>query len=140
MFGRIVLAYDDSPGARRALNTALELAQQHRSELIAVAVEAHLPHYGATIGEVEEERAVEEQTCRRWLTTAQATADEHNIQLHTEIRAGRPAHELVQAAQAHHADLLILGRSGHSAIWGRFIGTTAEKAARHAECSVLIVR
>jgi hypothetical protein len=40
--------------------------------------------------------------------------------------------------RAQHADLLVLGRSGHSAIWGRFIGTTAEKVARHVECSVLI--
>ncbi|MCA1702512.1 MAG: universal stress protein [Actinobacteria bacterium] len=140
VFARIVLGYDDSPGARRALDVAIQLAQLHHAQLIAVAVQAHLPHYGATVGEVEEERVVEEQTCRRWLTTAHATADEHGITLRTEIRAGHPAQELVRAVQAHNADLLIIGHSGHSAIWGRFIGTTADKAAHHANCSVLIVR
>ena len=138
MFDRIVVAFDDSPGARRALELALALARAHQGELTAVAVEEHLPHYAATVGEVDEERAVEEQACRRWLVAATATADEHQVSLRTEIRAGHAAQELVHAAAHHHADLLVLGRSGHSAIWGRFIGTTAEKVARHVECSVLI--
>jgi len=139
MFGRIVVAYDDSPGARRALDVALGLAQREGSELIAVAIEAHLPHYGATVGEVEEERIVEEQDCTRWLKAAQAAAAERNVPLRTEIRAGHPAQELVRAAEAHSADLLVLGRSGHSKIWGRFMGTTADKVTRHIHCSVLVV-
>lgn len=138
MFGRIVVAYDDSEGARRALEVALGLATVHGSDLIAVAVEAHLPHYAATVGEVDEERAVEEQACHRWLAAASATADERGITLRTETRAGHPAQELVHAVAAHRADLLVLGRSGHSQIWGRFMGSTAEKVARHVECSVLI--
>jgi nucleotide-binding universal stress UspA family protein len=138
MFDRIVVGYDDSPGARRALEVAIGLATAHHAELTTVAIEAHLPHYGATVGEVDEERAVEDQTCRRWLSAAEATADEHGVKLRTEVRAGHPAQELVHAAEAHRADLLVLGRSGHSAIWDRFIGTTAEKAARHVQCSVLI--
>jgi hypothetical protein len=45
VFGRIALPYDDSPAARRALH----LAKTHHAELIAVAVEAHLPHYGGDV-------------------------------------------------------------------------------------------
>jgi nucleotide-binding universal stress UspA family protein len=138
VFRRIVLAYDDSPGARHALAVALELARVHQAELIAVAVAAHLPHYAATVGEVDEERAVEEKQCVQWLAAAMASADERGIPLRTEIRAGHPAQELVRAVTAHRANLVVLGRSGHSAIWGRYIGTTAEKVARHVECSVLI--
>ena len=140
MFDQIVIAYDDSPGARKALETAVKLAAAGRAELTAVAVEAHLPHYAATVGEVEEERAVEEQSCRRWLTAASAYADEHQLDLRTEIRAGHPAQEIIHAADAHHADLLVVGHSGHSAVWGRLVETTAERVARHAHCSILIVR
>ncbi|MET8874912.1 universal stress protein [Nocardia sp. NPDC004604] len=70
--------------------------------------------------------------------TATASADERGIALHTEIRAGHPAQELLRVTHDQDADLLVLGRSGHAAIWGRFIGTTAEQVARHVECSVLI--
>ncbi|MFI6408654.1 universal stress protein [Streptomyces sp. NPDC050548] len=39
------------------------------------------------------------------------------------------------------AALLALGSgSGHSSVWGRLLGSTAEKASGHAPCSVLIVR
>lgn len=140
MFSRILLAYDDSPGARRALTTAVTLVTDQHATLTAVAVEAHLPHYAATVGEVDEEHAVEEQACKRWLTAATAYADEHQLPIATEIRAGHPAQELIHAATAHDADLLVIGHSGHSAVWGRFVGTTAEKVSRHAPCSVLIVR
>jgi nucleotide-binding universal stress UspA family protein len=140
VFERIVIAYDDSPGARQALDTAVALAKQGGGELTAVAVEAHLPHYGATVGEVEEERAVEEQACQRWLKSATAYAAERGIELRTEIRAGHPAQELIRAADARHADILVIGHSGHSAVWGRLVGTTAERVGRHAHCSVLIVR
>ncbi len=132
--------YDDSPGARAALRIAVELAKAARAEVVAVAVEAHLPHYGATVGEVDEEIAVEERACRRWLKTAEAYAAEHGVTLATEIRAGHADQQLVRAAQAHHADLLVLGASGHSGVWERVIGSTTEKATRHAPCSVMIAR
>ncbi|MEV5834071.1 universal stress protein [Nocardia sp. NPDC052112] len=140
MFQRIVVGYDDSPGAKEALRMALELAAANKSVLTVVAVEEHRPHYGPVIGEIEEERSVEEVASRRWLAAAAEAAAARGIAIQVEIRAGHPAQQLAVAATHHEADLLILGRSGHSAIWGRFIGATAEKAARHADCSVLIAQ
>ncbi|MGW9032050.1 universal stress protein [Streptomyces sp. NPDC055722] len=140
MFRRIVVAYDDSPGARGALERAAELARGHDGELIAIAVEAHLPHYGATVGEVAEELEVEERACHRWLAAAQAYAAESGIAFEGETRAGHPAQEIVRAAEQHRADLIVVGHSGHSSVWSRFLGSSAEKISRHAPCSVLIVR
>ncbi|WP_067480179.1 universal stress protein [Nocardia amamiensis] len=138
MFQRIVVGYDDSPGARAALTMALDLAAVHRCVLTVVAVEEFLPHYGPVVGEIENERSIGEQACRRWLNAAAAAAEQRGIAVQAEIRAGQAARELATSAEEHHADLLILGRSGHSGIWGRFMGSTAEKAARHAGCSVLV--
>lgn len=56
------------------------------------------------------------------------------------MATGHPAQELVRAAEELGADLIVLGHSGHSAIWGTFLGTVTEKVSRHATCSVLIVR
>lgn len=50
---------------------AVELARLSGGELVAVAVEAHLPHCGATVGEVADEHQVEERACHRWLTAAE---------------------------------------------------------------------
>jgi len=56
------------------------------------------------------------------------------------IAAGHPAQELVRAAKEVGADLIVLGHSGHSAVWGPLLGAVTEKVSRHAPCSVLIVR
>lgn len=106
----------------------MELARRDHAELIGLAIEAHLPHYAALVGEVEEELRVEEQECARWLGEALAYADSQGVALQTHIRAGHPAQRIVEVAQEHQVDLIVIGHSGHSGVWGRFLGSTAEVA------------
>jgi nucleotide-binding universal stress UspA family protein len=120
-------------GPRKALDAAVSVARRDSAELIGLAIEAHLPHYGATVGEVEEERRFEEQACAQLLEEASSYAAERGEAIQADIRAGHPA-------QDQGADLIVIGHSGHSGVWGRFLGGTAEKVSRHAACSVLIVR
>jgi nucleotide-binding universal stress UspA family protein len=60
--------------------------------------------------------------------------------MRTEIRAGHPTQEIVRAASDHGADLVVVDHTGHLGVWGRLLGTTAEKVSRHAAGSVLLVR
>ena len=140
MFTSILVAYDGSAGSARALDLAVDLAGAVTgAHLVAAAVEEHLPHQGgATIGELEEEREFERRRCQRWLDDAVARAAEHGAALETELLAGHAAQELLRCAERLGSDLIVLGHSGHSRVWGRFLGSTAEKVSRHAHCSVLI--
>jgi nucleotide-binding universal stress UspA family protein len=92
------------------------------------------------VGEVAEELEVEERACHRWLAAAEAYVTERSVDFTGETRAGHPTQELVRAAEQNRADLIVVGPSGHSSVWGRFLSSTAEKTSRHAPCSVLIVR
>jgi nucleotide-binding universal stress UspA family protein len=139
VFRRIVVAYDDSPQARRALERAIVLARNHGTRLITVVVEAHLPHRPATMGEVEEEMAVGERVIRPWLAAARAFADEYGVQVTVEIRAGPVARELVRAAEKVHADLIVLGRCGRRVPWVPHLRSTARQVSRRASCPVLVV-
>ena len=56
-----------------------------------MALEAHLPHYPATVGEVEEESQAEDSEERRWLTEAVAYAADHGVDLAVRAVAGHPA-------------------------------------------------
>ena len=56
------LLYGGINGGRRQLGDA------------GLAIEAHLPHYGATVGEVEEERRFEEQACTQLFEEASSYA------------------------------------------------------------------
>jgi len=140
VFTHLLVGYDGSPGSRAALATALRLACDRGGQVTALTVQHHLPRYGATIGEVDEERLVEAEQARQLASDIQAEAEGQGVAVTTRVVAGHAAQELVRAAKEVGADLIVLGHSGHSAIWGTFLGTVTERVSRHAPCSVLIVR
>jgi nucleotide-binding universal stress UspA family protein len=140
VFARALVGFDGSPSSQRALERGLQLATEHGCKLTVVTVEAHLPHYAATVGEMDEERRREEQQAHRVLTEASALAAERGVTIHSTVRIGHAAQEILRAAAEAEAEVILLGHSGHSGVWGRFLGSTAEKVSRHASCSVLLVR
>jgi nucleotide-binding universal stress UspA family protein len=140
MFEKIVVAYDGSEGSRKALHSACELVKVGASEVLALAVLEHLPKYAATVGEVEETQEQGRQYLNEVLTEAQELALAMQVDLRVDQVPGQAAQAIVRYAHEHESDLIVLGHSGHSGVWGAFLGTTADKVVRHAHCSVLIVR
>lgn len=140
MYQKILLAYDGSKGAGRALEAALELAKLHGAELWVLAVEESLPRFAATMDEVQEEKEYANRYYGELLAAAGRRAQEAGVEIYPLLRAGHAAKTIAEVAQEGNFDLVIVGHTGHSEVWARFLGTTAEKTSRHAPCSVLIVR
>ena len=140
MFRKILLAYDGSEGANRALEVGIGLAKTHGAELWALAVEEKLPRFSGTIDEVQEEKQFANEHYGKLLETAKVKAKEAGIELKTLMRPGHPAQTIVAVAKEGKFDLVLVGHTGLSGVWAAFLGTTAEKVSRHASCSVLIVR
>lgn len=57
----------------------------------------------------------------------------------TEVRAGSAATAILTAAKEGDADLIIIG-SHKPGIQDYFLGSTASRVVRHAECPVFVVR
>jgi len=140
MFKKILLAYDGSEGARRALETGITLSQLHQAELVALAVEEKLPRFTATIDEYQEEKELANRHYGKLLKGAQEHARQAGVELKCLMRPGHAAKTIVEVAKEGNFDLVLVGHSGLSEVWAKFLGTTAEKVSRHAPCSVLIVR
>ncbi len=140
MYQNILLAYDGSPGAKRALDVALELAHAPGVQVWALAVEDHLPRLAATVSEMEGEKEFSNHYYQHCLSAAFLQALQTGVTLQYEIRVGHAARTIVDVAKERQCDLVILGGSGNSRVWGMFLGTTAEKVSRHVSCSVLLVR
>lgn len=62
------------------------------------------------------------------------------LTVYPELVEGHPAEEIIRAAQRTRADLVILGTRGMTGLKGAFLGSVSRKVARHAPCSVLVVR
>jgi len=69
-----------------------------------------------------------------------AVAREHGVEIPCETRRGHPAKAIVKFADEGGYDLIVIGHSDHSELWGRLLGDTADRISDHAQCSVLIVK
>jgi nucleotide-binding universal stress UspA family protein len=123
----VLVGYDGSPASDRAVQAAVDFARDG-AQVIRVTVRAPTDDADA------------EAPLTKLIETIAASAGSFGVRLSTELRTGHPAQEILDAARTHQADLIVMGHSGRSGAWGRFLGTTAEKVSRHAACSVLIVR
>lgn len=140
MFRKILVGYDGSKGGRAALAKAAGLARESKSELTALWVREPLPRYTDLPGEPEEEsEAADEYFEERRKEVAEAGA-QHGLAITCETRTGHPAKAIVKFANEGGYDLIVVGHSDHSELWGRLLGDTADRISDHAHCSVLIVK
>jgi nucleotide-binding universal stress UspA family protein len=140
MYTKILVGFDGSEGARRALEEAIHLAKELSATLWALWVRASLPHYPETVDEVITEEESASGYYHELEGVVNHLAKEYGIEIHLEMKAGHPAKTLVEFAEEGKCDLIVLGNRGHSELWGRLLGHTADRISETASCSVLIVR
>ncbi len=73
------------------------------------------------------------------LAALQALASDANMVSEATVRTGSPSIGILGAAKDNGCDLIMIA-SHRPDLRDYFIGSTASKVVRHAECSVLIVR
>jgi nucleotide-binding universal stress UspA family protein len=140
MYRRILVAYDGSDGARAALKHAVALAAALKADLSCVMVEEHLPHYAASISEVKAAKEEIDQHFRGLAKQAKDLAGLSGIDMETIVRQGHEVETVVNVAKDGAYDLLVIGYHGHSAIFGRIMGSTAQSIVRLAPCPVLLAK
>ncbi len=94
---------------------------------------------GASVGEVRAEHERRQDACYLWLWAAEAYVTARGLPVRTEIRAGNLARQLAAAADAHKADLLVVGRNQGPGPWARIFGSKAERLCRRLSRPILIV-
>ena len=132
----IVLGYDESPGARRALGYAIDLAKLLGDSLVIV--------YGAEppgrMGDelAEHFKAVAERG-RAALDQAVGTATAAGVAATVELVDEKPAQALLDVADQHDARLIVVGTYGESPLRGAMLGSTPHKLLHWSSRPVLCV-
>ncbi len=140
MWRKILVGLDGSEGASKALAVAVKLAAQFGAELHSISVEEKLPHYAATIGEVQESKQEAADYFRKITAEAQQSARASGVTLRSHVMPGHEVETIVIFAKDHGFDLLVIGFMGHSKIFGRIWGSTSQNLAKLAPCTVLVVK
>jgi nucleotide-binding universal stress UspA family protein len=143
---KILLAIDDSKFSKAAVERVIQQARPHDTEirvlhvleppspLAARATPGYDPAFDAEWWEKEKERAqtlVEETAALLRSKGLKATA---------AVEEGHTKSKILDTANGWHADLIVLGSHGRTGLERFLIGSVSEGVARHAECSVEIVR
>ena len=133
---KIVVGYDESDAAKRALERAAQIAKAFDSELIVTSVAPVMTSIGRSAGPVDPtdppSAHIEE------LKHAQAYLEGQGLQADYVPALGNPADTIAQLAEERGADLIVLGT--HATAIGRLLGqSVSESVAHKVDTDVLIV-
>lgn len=143
---KILLAIDDSSFGEAALRmlAAQHAAQPHQIRILTV-LEPIVPLsfaetpmvYGPRLDEMVRDRA---KASAKLLRSAAAKLRGKGFRVSTVMREGDVRREIVQEAEKWKARLIVLGSHSRHGIARVLLGSVSEYVARHAPCSVEIVR
>lgn len=144
MFSRIVVGTDGSETAKEAVRQAADLANKLGAELSIVSAyepvssqrlrEERLQAPGDVAHTISPKEDVE-------ATLADAAKDvEKDVKVDTVARQGDPADAILDVAEEHNADLIVVGNKGMTGAKRFLLGSVPNKVSHHAPCSVMIVR
>lgn len=143
MVKHILVATDLSPGSDEALRQAAVVAAGTAAHVTVCHVFpspiSASPYFqrktGPAVGEASALRARAFELLAQQIA---ATTPKLNAEIIAE--EGTPYAGIVRCAEALHADWIVVGSTGTTALPGLHLGSVAEQVARHAHCSVLVAR
>lgn len=152
-FRRILVPSDFSGFSRQALACAVPLARAYGAKISLVhvvqppVVITPMPGGGSYSGSYLPTSSDNMMSEVNAVRAANTQLDKLAVQLVPDdmrdcqaVRVGNAANEVVSAAKALKADLIVLSAHGQSRLKHILIGSTAERIVRHASCPVLTVR
>ena len=136
MYAKIIVPIDLShvETGKKAITIAQKLLDKD-GKIFLVNVVEDIPTYVAAelpVGMLQESK---EQA----LAELKATARAAGINAEAEVRSGRAASAILDAAEEHEANLIIVA-SHRPGLSDYFLGSTASRVVRHAQCPVFIDR
>lgn len=134
----IVVGVDGSPESLVALQWAVDEAMLRNCPVRAVGIVDIRVAPGASVGEPMGSDPVGETAQVIEDAVKAVSRDGHDVDIKRDIITGHPAHQLVELGKD--AEMLVVGRRGHSALAGLLMGSVALQVSAHASCPVVVVR
>lgn len=142
---KILLPIDDSKFSEAAIRAVIAQAHSkdtqvrvlHVVEPPSLLVARDMGGYNSTLEEVWDEETKQAEVL---VAKAAETLRAHGITVTTAVKQGEPKSLILDTSAEWHADLIVLGSHGRKALDRFLMGSVSDATARHARCSVEIVR
>jgi len=144
----IVVGYDGTTPAQRAIEHAAALAEAFGAAIVVVDVAPPVPLQGmpGAFGFMPyyaepavQEGATNETLWRQHRASIEALLAEGGVSHEFAGSIGEPVQEIVDAADRHAADLIVVGTREPGFLERLLEGSVSQGVARRAHCDVLIV-
>jgi nucleotide-binding universal stress UspA family protein len=145
-FSKILVAIDGSQASMDAADYAIEMTKKDGTELIALTIiRIPLSSYGLVTpqGELSQPKEREEiLEAKQWLQKLIQIGKQNDVQLKTEIIDSQMSIEaaIVEYAESHGVDLIIIGTRGRSGFKKILLGSVASGVVTYATCPVMVVK
>jgi nucleotide-binding universal stress UspA family protein len=139
MFKIILHANDGSGPAFKALDLAIAVAKQNAAVLHLVCVE-EIPPMPEYIEEIREAKGVAARRFHPIVERVRFQAGQNSVKIQVHVVSGHPVRMIVDLVEEIGADLLVIGATGHSALYERTVGSRADRIVQLAACPVLVVK
>ena len=141
---RVLYASDFSQASARAFQTAIALAKASQARLMIVHVVVPfvpvVPEQYVDPATVDRLDAEAREWARRSLDKLALRASKTAGRVAVFLREGDPAQQIVRAARANRADLIVVGTHGRRGFSRLILGSVAERVVGTASCPVVTVR
>ncbi|WP_246983497.1 universal stress protein [Halorientalis marina] len=133
-YDRILVATDGGPESRAAARAAIDFAARVDAEVVAFSViDTTITRESAFVNALE---GNSHDAVRR----VADEAAERDVAVETAVREGSPAEGIVDYAEDHRIDFVVMGTHGRTGLDRFLTSSVAERVIRHAEMPVLTVR
>lgn len=139
MYKNIILATDGSDHAKRAAENAMHIAKCTEGSLVEIvfvvdsdkAKSDVLSHWNSSDLDGKRKEKIRE---------VEKLARTHEVSYKVTILQGEPGPAIVEYANNHHADMIVIGCRGLNGLQQFVLGSVSHKVAKRANCPVLIVK
>jgi len=143
MISTVAVGTDGSDTASAAVDAAVELAERFQARLVLLsafkpeAIGAGAARLSGALAAYPEWSSNAAEQVERILATAEERISERGIECSSAMAEGDPGEVLVELAEKHGADVLVVGNKGMER---RLLGSVPNTVSHRATCAVLVVK
>jgi nucleotide-binding universal stress UspA family protein len=140
---KILLPIDGSEYSFKAAKYAIKIAKSEKGELFCIHVITPRIPYGYATSAVSAVHEGIKPNVESWFDKVKKMArdeDIHDVKTEIFIDVKSVIQSVVEYASSNDMDLIVIGTRGRTGLKRLLMGSVANGVARHAHCSVLLVR
>lgn len=126
----VILAYDGKPGARRALDFAINYSKMSKNPL-------YIYTFIVSSDVLEHEDQLDK--IKIYMKEAEEIAKKEGIEVHSIMEPGPAAENILAAASRFDSDIIVVGRSNKTFIDRVVLGSVSQYIVDHAKHNVVVV-